>query len=96
MTAEHREGAAERERPERRGRARHRHARVVGKAAPLGQVAGELHVDPRVVEGEGLHAELPRELSRPHQEEADREGERDGGDGDRERPAPHRVARSKV
>ena len=96
VAAEHRERPAEREGPERRGRARHRHARVVGEAAPLGQIARELHVDPRVVEREGLHAEHARELARPQQEEPDREGERGDRGGDGERPSPHRAARSKV
>ncbi len=96
VAPEHRERPAERERPERRGRARHRHARVIGEAAPLGQIPRELHVDPRVVEREGLHAEHARELARSQQEEPDRQGERGDRGGDGERPAPHRAARSKV
>ena len=72
VAPEHRERPAERERPERRGRARHRHARVIGEPAALGQIPRELHVDPRVVEGEGVHAEHARELPRPQQEEPDR------------------------
>ena len=41
---------AEQERPQRRGRAGHRHARVVGEAGALGEVAREVQMDPRVVQ----------------------------------------------
>ena len=81
VAAEHRERPAEREGPERCGRARHRHARVVGEPAPLGQIARELHVDPRVVEREGLQTKHARDLARLQQEESDRERECDGGGG---------------
>jgi hypothetical protein len=96
MAAEQREETAERERPERRRRARHGHTRVVGEAATLGQVAGELEMDPRVVQRKRREADRPGDLTGSQQEEGDADGEPRGRRGEGEAPPLHRRARSKV
>ena len=89
-----RERSAQQQGPEWRGGSRDRLARVVGEAPPLGQVPGELHMDPRVVQREGAEADGARDPVRPPEEDGQPEGQRHarGAEGAR----PHRAARSKV
>ena len=72
--AEHRGARREEERPEGRRRTRDRPAGVVGKAGALREVAGEVEVDPRVVERKADGArDLP--LADDEEEERGQRGE---------------------
>ena len=73
VTAPDREERGEEQRPERRGRARHRHAGVVREAVPLGEIPRELEVDPGVVERKAGHA---GQLMLPDEEQREAEGKR--------------------
>jgi hypothetical protein len=82
-------GRRQQQRPRGRGGARHRHARIVGEAGALGEVAGEVQMNPRVVERK---AGAVRDGALAEDEE--HEGHDDGEDDERVvSPAGHANAR---
>ena len=95
MSATDLEQSREQEGPERRGGAGHGNVGVVGKPVTRGEIAGELEMDPGVVEGKPSEVEAPHDEAPALEEEG--VGRDEGGRGEQERPAtPHRLSRTNV
>ncbi len=75
VSARDREEPGEEDRPEGRRRARDGDAGVVGEAPSLGEIARELEMDPRIVEGKARGAQGSRDLALAEKVEADGGGE---------------------
>jgi len=75
VSARDREEPSEEEGPEGRRRARNGDAEVVSEAPSLGEIARELEMDPRVVEGKARGAQGSRDLTLAEKIEAEGGGE---------------------
>ncbi len=81
--------------PEGRRGAGHRYVGIVGKPVTRGEIAGELEVDPGVVEGKSAEVDAAYDETLALKEEGERRGERDRGEEERA-ASSHRLSRTNV